>query len=54
MIGYQSNLINQTGDSGRRGNKMRKMTEGRMMMKGRKWTGMNKEATKPYLKEENT
>ena len=31
---------------------MRKMTEGRMMMKGRKWTGMNKEATKPYLKEE--
>ena len=41
--------MSQTGDSGRKGERMRKMTEGMRETRDSRWTGIIKEAAKPYL-----
>ena len=41
--------MSQTGDSGRRGERRRKMMEGMRETRGSRWTGIIKEAAKPYL-----
>ena len=41
--------MSQTGDSGRRGERRRKMMEGMRETRGSRWTGTIKEAAKPYL-----
>ena len=41
--------MSQTGDSGRKGERMRKMMEGMRETRGSRWTGIIKEAAKPYL-----
>lgn len=42
-------LMSQTGDSGRRGERRRKMMEGMRETRGSRWTGIIKETAKPYL-----
>ena len=41
--------MSQTGDSGRKGERRRKMMEGMRETRGSRWTGIIKEAAKPYL-----
>ena len=41
--------MSQTGDSGRKGQRRRKMMEGMRETRGSRWTGIIKEAAKPYL-----
>ena len=41
--------MSQTGDSGRRGERRRQMMEGIRETRGSRWTGIIKEAAKPYL-----
>ena len=41
--------MSQTGDSGRRGERRRQMMEGMRETRGSRWTGITKEAAKPYL-----
>ena len=44
-----TNLMSQTGDSGRSAERRMKMMEGRRVIKGSRWTGITREATRPYL-----
>ena len=41
--------MSQTGDSGRKGERRRKMMEGMRETRGSRWTGIIKEAAKLYL-----
>ena len=41
--------MSHTGDSGRSGERRRKMMEGMRETRGSRWTGIIKEAAKPYL-----
>ena len=41
--------MSQNGDSGRRGERRRKMMEGMRETRGSRWTGIIKEAAKLYL-----
>ena len=41
--------MSQTGDSGRSAERRMKMMEGRRVIKGSRWTGITREATRPYL-----
>ena len=41
--------MSQNGDSGRRGERRRKMIEGMRETRGSRWTGIIKEAAKLYL-----
>ena len=44
-----TNLMSQTGDSGRSAKRRMKMTEGRRVINGSRCTGITREATRPYL-----